>query len=285
MSVMRRVLLAVGLLLAGSVVLATGPAGADPDGGSGDSTFDFSESNNTSSATSADPTPSPSGAPSSSISVPPPKFDYDIVYGREEVGQEAGFDVAGCWGVVQVDQDDPRGVSYAEAVAGADEWGGNGSGQGRCVDEPTEVFDVAAYVNQVWQTSVQPPPPSPLQVAPGRAVTGLRSYLEIGGDVPYVTTIPNPVGANIRLTATPRYVVSWGDGATAETESQGVPWPGGPGEISHVFTDEGEVTVTVQAYWRGEWTAGAAGGTLPELPVPTDAALDLPVEEYQVVTD
>ncbi len=137
----------------------------------------------------------------------------------------------------------------------------------------------------MWQTSVAPPPPSPLRVAPGRAVTGLRAYLEIGGDVPYELTIANPVGANIQLTATPRYVVSWGDGASVGTDSQGVAWPGGPGEITHVFTDAGGVTVTVRAYWSGTWSAGSAGGTLPELPVPTEAALDLPVEEYQVTTD
>jgi hypothetical protein len=70
-----------------------------------------------------------------------------------------------------------------------------------------------------------------------------------------------------------------------ETDSQGVPWPGGPGEITHVYSDAGGVTVTVQAYWRATWTAGGAGGDLPELPDPTSASLDLPVEQYQARTD
>ncbi|HXH56329.1 hypothetical protein [Iamia sp.] len=84
---------------------------------------------------------------------------------------------------------------------------------------------------------------------------------------------------------TPRYVVSWGDGASISTESQGVPWPGGPEEISHVYTDAGGVTVTVQAFWRTTWSLAGQGGDLPELAVPTEGSLDLPVEEHQVTTD
>ncbi len=280
---LRAALTALVILTLGLGLSTAAPAGADgPEGGSGDSAFDFSDGNDPS-PPSTDTTSSSDGA--STVAVEPPKFYYGIVYGRQEVGQEPGFDAPGCWGVSQDPEGSFGGGTYAEATAGADEWGGNGSGQGRCVDDPTEAFDLTGYVDEVWQTAVRPPPPSPLQVAPGRAVTGLRSYLEIGGDVPYVATIPNPIGADIRLTATPRYVVSWGDGASAETESQGVPWPGGPGEITHVYTDEGGVTVTVQAYWHGEWTAADAGGALPELPVPTEGTLALPVEQYQVTTD
>jgi len=268
-------------------LLGLAPAGADPDVGSGDSTFNPSDSNGTEtgSASSDDGTSSSGGVPTASGDLPPPLFDYGIVHGREEVGQEAGFDAPGCWGVIEVAPTDPDGVSYAEASAGADEWGGNGSGQGRCVDDPAEVFDLVAYVLETWRTAVRPPPPSPLAVQPGKALTGLRAYLEIGGDVPYELTIPNPIGPAVQLTATPRYVVSWGDGTTAETTSQGVPWPGGPGEISHVFTETGGVTIAVEAYWHGTWSAGDQGGDLPELPVPTEGGLDLPVEERQAVID
>jgi len=266
-----------------ALVLLPAPASAQAGGSSGDSTFDFSEHNGTGDGPHGGT--GATGASTGSTSVPPPLFDYGIVYGREEVGQEPGFDAAGCWGVTQVAADDPAGLTYAEAAAGADEWGGNGTGQGRCVDDPAEVFDIDAYVQAVWRTSVRPPPPSPLAVAPGKALTGLRSYLEIGGDVPYELAIPNPVGADIVLVATPRYVVRWGDGATDETTSQGVPYPGGDGEITHVYTDKGGVTITVEAYWHGTWTAGDAGGTLPELPTPTEASLALPVEERQVVVD
>jgi len=236
------------------------------------------------SSTPGDGDTSPGTQPDGSqIDIDPRLFDYRIVYGREEVGQEAGFDVAGCWGVVETDS--PDGLSYAEAAAGADEWGGNGSGQGRCVDDPVEVFDLDAYVRLVWETMVVPPPPTPLRVAPGKAITGLRSYLEIGGDVPWTVVVPNPIGADITLTAESRYEVAWGDGATAETTSQGVPWPGGAGEISHVYTDAGGLTVTVDAYWHASWRGGDRGGDLAELPTPTVASLDLAIEERQPVVD
>lgn len=230
------------------------------------------------------PRPGPDGQPVSYA--PPPKFYYTIVYGREEVGQAPGFDVAGCWGVIQVDQDDPRGVSYAEAAAGADEWGGNGEGQGRCVDEEEEVFDIGAYIVQIWQTTVYPPPPSPLTVNNDfGSVTGLTAYLEIGGEVPFQLAVDNPIGDDILVTATPRYEVDWGDGATAATRSQGRPHPGGPGEITHVYTEVATETVTVDAYWSGTWQAAGESGTLPELATPTTASVDVRVEQYQAVID
>lgn len=228
------------------------------------------------------PPPNPDGTPVSYA--PPPLFYYDIVYGREEVGQAPGFDVAGCWGVIQVDQDDPRGVTYAEAAAGADGWGGNGTGQGRCVDEPDEVFDIETYIREVWETTVFPPPPTPLSVNRDfGALVGLPAYLEIGGDVPYRLGVPNPIGADILVTATPRYEVDWGDGATLATRSQGGAYP--EGDLTHVYTDASTVTVTVDAYWSGTWEAGGDGGDLPELPDPTTATVDVSVEQYQAVID
>jgi hypothetical protein len=276
---MPRLTRTLSTVLLGAVVLglAGAPTGA-PAGADDGWHLGGAEENHTPST----PQTGPDGSPVTYA--PPPAFYYDIVYGREEVGQEAGFDVPGCWGVIQVDQDDPLGMTYEEASAGADEWGGNGEGQGRCVDDPAEVFDIGAYILQVWQTTVYPPRPSPLQVNSGYGVvTGLTSFLEIGGEVPYVIDVPNPIGADIVVTATPRYVISWGDGATTSTRSQGGPHPNG--DLTHTYIDEGTVTVEVDAYWTGTWQAGGQGGDLPELPNPTTSAIDLPVEQYQAVID
>lgn len=263
----------VALALAlGSLAMAS-PAAADDGWHVGDAHGE---------ATPSTPQTGPDGTPVTYAE--PPAFYYEIVYGREEVGQEAGFDAPGCWGVVQVDQDDPLGMSYAEATAGADEWGGNGEGQGRCVDDPAEVFDIGAYILQVWQTTVYPPRPNPLQVNDDHgAATGLVSYLEIGGEVPYVINVPNPIGADIVVTATPRYVVSWGDGATTSTRSQGGPYP--TGDLTHTWLEEGTVTVEVDAYWTGTWQAGGESGDLPELPDPTTSDEPVPVNQYQAVID
>ncbi len=270
---LTRTLLTV-LAGAGALLLATGaPAGAGDGWGFDDEVVVV---------TPSQPPPGPDGSPVSYA--PPPLFYYDIVYGREEVGQEAGFDVPGCWGVIQVDQDDPLGMSYEEASAGADEWGGNGEGQGRCVDDPDEIFDIGAYILQVWQTTVFPPPPSPLEVNDGHgAITGLTSYLEIGGEIPYVIGVPNPIGADITVRATPRYEISWGDGAITRTRSQGGPYPSG--DLTHTYTEVGTVTVEVDAYWTGTWQAGGQGGDLPELADPTSSEIALPVEQYQAVID
>ena len=81
---------------------------------------------------------------------------------------------------------------------------------------------------------------------------------------------------------TPRYVVSWGDGETTTTASQGGPYP--DGDVTHVYRDAGGTTITVDAYWRTTWTLAGQGGDLPELAVPTSGSLDLVVEERQAVT-
>ena len=62
-------------------------------------------------------------------------------------------------------------------------------------------------------------------------------------------------------------------------------YPGGEGEITHVYTEVGSVTLTVDAYWSGTWSAGGQAGDLPELATPTTADLDLPVEQRQAVID
>lgn len=193
----------------------------------------------------------------------------------------------GCWGITTVggprSSPAPAGQSYETAVDEANYYGGNGTLWDLCPAE--QAFDIVAYVNDYWQTVVRPPPPTPLNVDPGRMITGLTAYLEIGGDPAPIYTLDNPIGADITITATPRYVVGWGDGATAETTSQGVPYPGGAGEVTHVYTEDGDLTVTVEAYWRGEWSAGGEGGSLAELPVPTTASLALPVDQAQATTD
>lgn len=205
--------------------------------------------------------------------------DFDVTWVEGGEGEAEGpVDEQGCWGIVTVPQGE--GGSWDEAVAEQAQWGENGGAWGSC--DPADTIDPAELARTYWYASAAPPPPTPLQVAPGRALTGLPGYLEIGGEVPHVQAIATPIGT-LTFTMTPRYVVDWGDGTTTETSSQGGPYPGG--DITHTYVEEGGVTITVQAFWRTTWTLAGAGGDLPELPVPTEGSLDLPVEQRQAVID
>ncbi len=122
---------------------------------------------------------------------------------------------------------------------------------------------------------VRPPPPAPLQVDPGWALTGMPAYLEIGG--------PNPANRTLlgfAISMYPRYVVHWGDGATTDAgSSQGGPWP--DGDVTHTYRDAGHVQIVVEAYWHAR--VPALDLNLPELAVPSRAQLDLQVRQIQAV--
>lgn len=209
----------------------------------------------------------------------PPGYVVDTFEGLDVEGNPEQTDR--CWGI-RIGEEGEAFLreTWAEALAELEEYSDEDY-LGRCAAEDT--FDLVAYIHQAWRSVVRPPPPTPLRVAPGKAATGLLAYLEIGGDPAPTETLDNPIGPDVVITMTPRYVVRWGDGATTTTTSQGGPYPSG--DVTHTYLDEGTVTITVEAYWTATWRAGGAGGELPELAEPTSAALDLPVEQYQAVID
>lgn len=218
------------------------------------------------------------------VSSPIPADDIEWYYYRTFVEGGEGLDEGevgrtGCW-AIGATTDPEAGGTLDEAQAAVREFTENGELWGACsADVVLDPDDVAAMY---WEGASSPPPPTPLHVAPGRALTGLPAYLEIGGDNPYTETHDTPLGV-LTFSMTPRYVVSWGDGATVETESQGGPYP--DGDLVHTYTDAEAITITVDAYWRTGWTLAGESGSLPERPVPTSADLDLDVEQRQVVTN
>lgn len=108
------------------------------------------------------------------------------------------------------------------------------------------------------------PRPQPT-VVPDYAVVGKRVFLHIGGAPRTTFDVPNPVGADVHIAATSRYVVDWGDGTTTTTTSQGGPWP--HGDVTHVYdTARTRVTIRVTQVWSARWTApGTNGGSLDDL--------------------
>lgn len=105
------------------------------------------------------------------------------------------------------------------------------------------------------------PAPAPY-VAPGYAVTGMRAYLEsrAQAEAAFVyETVLGPLTIDARSGG---LWVDWGDGAGWEGphQSLGGPWP--DGDISHLYGDKGEVTITVTQEWTATWAVGGASGTL-----------------------
>lgn len=123
------------------------------------------------------------------------------------------------------------------------------------------------------------PAPEP-KVVPGYAVVGKRVYLELAGRPRTSFDVPNPIGPQVRIDATSRYVVDWDDGTTTTTASQGGPWP--HGDVTHVYdTARPRVTIRVTQVWSATWTAGPAGGGLDDLR--TAGEVTLAVEQVQPV--
>jgi hypothetical protein len=126
--------------------------------------------------------------------------------------------------------------------------------------------------------------PSPtLEVVPAYAVVGKPVYLTIKGPPTADFHVPNPIGADISIAATSRYVVDWGDGSPpTTTTSQGGPWP--HGDLTHVYDgDLTTATITVTQQWSATWSAppAARGGTLDNLH--TGDTLTLRVDQIQAV--
>ena len=123
--------------------------------------------------------------------------------------------------------------------------------------------------------------PSPvLRTAPDHAITGKLVYLEIGGAREQRFDVANPLGDDVVVTATSRYVVDWGDGTTDRTSSQGGPWP--HGDVTHTYTHKSPAaTITVTQLWSARWTAGGAAGDLDDLR--TTSTLGLRVTDLQAV--
>lgn len=141
---------------------------------------------------------------------------------------------------------------------------------------PTQAADDRA--RSFWDVRVLPDPV--LKVVPDYAITGKLVYLQIGGAKDQRFDVQNPVGDDVSISATSRYVVDWGDSTETTTTSQGGPWP--DGDITHSYTETApSVTITVTQLWSATWRAGRAAGDLRDLQ--TTSTLTLPVTQLQAV--
>jgi hypothetical protein len=77
--------------------------------------------------------------------------------------------------------------------------------------------------------------------------------------------------------------VDWGDGTAVTSPTPGVPYPGGPGELTHVYESAGTLTVTVTAVWTASWEGGGQSGDLGQHEEVGTSRL--PVRELQSVRE
>jgi hypothetical protein len=124
------------------------------------------------------------------------------------------------------------------------------------------------------------PLPDP-RIAPGWALTGLPSYLEVGAPDTYDETITGDrLPIPVTVSGSAEYRVDWGDGTVTSHASSGGPHP--EGDITHVYADSDEGTVvTVTPVWSVTWSAG--GMSVPLTLELTPETVELPVREMQAV--
>lgn len=161
-----------------------------------------------------------------------------------------------------------------------------GGGAGPAAPPPPTPLE-AAY--QAWYTEVVLPDPS-LSTNPTRAITGLDTFLVIGGDQT-VTWSGTALGQQVSLKVESAYDIDWGDprpdestpngrARTTGTTSQGGPYPNG--DLRHQYIERGSATIKVTQRWTAHWSAGGESGTLADRLL-TNSSLVLPIDELQAV--
>ena len=124
------------------------------------------------------------------------------------------------------------------------------------------------------------PKPEP-HIAPGRAITGKYADLETRATTSHMFTQDDTPFGPLRIAATGRYYVDWGDGTTTGPHpTEGLPWP--DGAIKHEYLQVGTYDVVVTERWTATWHFGTESGSLSELRT-TGRIDDFPVQQIQAV--
>lgn len=144
--------------------------------------------------------------------------------------------------------------------------------------DPQPSLTEAMVAAQHWER-VYLPVPAP-SIAPGRAITGKRAYLETRGKLQHTYTNSTVFGP-LTINATGSYTVTWGDGATDGPYAvEGIAWPSG--QITHEYQTVGHYDVVVTERWTATWSLNGKSGVLRALQ--TNGRIeDFPVEQIQAV--
>jgi hypothetical protein len=146
-----------------------------------------------------------------------------------------------------------------------------------CSVQPGEPTIDPAAVRALIVSQLPLPAPS---IDPGRAITGLRSYLDVGAPTSWGEPLqPAGLPFQLQIDGTAEYRVDWCDGTVETYASSGGPYP--DGDITHVYTSVGDHTVTVTPVWTVSWAGGGLDVTFTAELAPS--SVDLPVGEVQSV--
>lgn len=144
--------------------------------------------------------------------------------------------------------------------------------------EPAQTETPSMIARRYWETVVLPRPKP--TIAPGRAITGKRAYLETRGEVFRTFSFSTPLG-QLEILATGQYTVSWGDGEQSGPYGmEGVPWP--DGQLHHEYLRVGLYEIVVSEQWTATWKLAGERGVLRRLGT-SGRIDDFPVEQIQAV--
>jgi len=140
----------------------------------------------------------------------------------------------------------------------------------------TPTIEAARFWQQMDLPSLTP------RIEPGKAIVGLRAYLETGG-APSVTDGGGTPFGPLTITATRSITVDWADGPGSTTGpylGSGGSHP--DGDIAWVYGRSGPRDVAVTQTWTATWSIGGATGTFTGRGT-TSTLFGFPVEEVQAV--
>lgn len=152
----------------------------------------------------------------------------------------------------------------------------------RCDDPARDPVDAQTLLDLV---EGQLPRPEPT-ISGGRAITGLRSWLDLHRPATHTNLDAFELGAlgtrRVQIDGTAVATVAWGDSTVTEHTGAGGPYhegDPGPDDITHTYIDTGAVTIVVEDTWDLTFTVDGLA------PLTVTATLDpvlLPVDVTQV---
>lgn len=153
-----------------------------------------------------------------------------------------------------------------------------------CPVDPADELP-AALVEDVVRAVISEQLPRPnLELPPGFALPGLRTYLITDHELTHQldTTMDLEITQlDVSIDATGTSVIDWGDGTVTEHDhgaDRG--YPNGP--INHVYTDAGTVDITVTDTWTVTYRAGPISGSF-SAPLADVVLPDIEVQERRAV--
>lgn len=149
-----------------------------------------------------------------------------------------------------------------------------------CLGE--QVHTVASLGREVREeVRRQLPPLMPASLPARGVVTQVPTIFASGQQLGPVTWTDTVAGHRVRVTATPRWVWEFGDGARMETDQSGVLAADGP--IRHVYRRPGTALVTCRVVWTAAFALDGIGSFPVVEPVRQASEIAVPVGEGRAV--